>query len=75
MPAPGTSFRDAVDNDRREVLETLVSLVREGRHGTCWGSEHAGNLLRSQSSMAELKELGVDFDDVIAAVWGDVDER
>jgi hypothetical protein len=74
MPALAPSFRDAVDTDRREILQTLIAMVREGRSGTCWDSEQAGRLLRSQSSVEEVKSLGVEAE-LIDAVWGDERER
>ena len=54
--------------DRKKTLETLVELAIEGDDEECWDSKRAGLLLRTQSSPAEFRELGI-AEELIRFVW------
>ena len=58
-----------MNDDRRRTLQTLIDLAEGGRAGTCWDDEHAEALLRSQSSAAEARELGMS-EGMIERVFG-----
>jgi 6-pyruvoyltetrahydropterin/6-carboxytetrahydropterin synthase len=47
-----------VDDDRRRTLQTLVELAEGSSAADCWDDRRAERLLRSQSSPAELREIG-----------------
>lgn len=47
-----------VDDDRRKTLQTLISLAETSSPGDCWDESRARDLLRSQSTPAELREAG-----------------
>jgi hypothetical protein len=47
-----------MDEDRRKTLRTLIDLAEESSPGACWDDERAMQLLRSQSTADELRELG-----------------
>lgn len=47
-----------MDEDRRQTLQTLVELAEGSSAANCWDDRRAENLLRSQSSPEELREIG-----------------
>ncbi len=47
-----------MDESRRKTLETLIALAEDSNPSSCWDDRRAEDLLRSQSSPAELRELG-----------------
>jgi 6-pyruvoyltetrahydropterin/6-carboxytetrahydropterin synthase len=46
-------------DDRRKTLQTLIALAEGSSAGDCWDDQRAESLLRSQSSAAEARELGM----------------
>jgi 6-pyruvoyltetrahydropterin/6-carboxytetrahydropterin synthase len=48
-----------VNENRRKTLETLITLAESSNPASCWDDERAESLLRSQSTPAELRELGM----------------
>lgn len=57
-----------MDEARRKTLQTLVTLWQEREAPGCYDRDDAANLLRSQSSSDELREIGID-DETIARIW------
>lgn len=49
-----------MDDDRRKTLEALVEIAIADDPVPCYDGSMAERLLRSQSSRAELEEIGVD---------------
>ena len=47
-----------MDDDRRRTLQALVELAEGSSPADCWDDQRAENLLRTQSSPAELREIG-----------------
>lgn len=47
-----------MDEDRRRTLQALIDLAEESSPGACWDDARAMQLLRSQSTAEELRELG-----------------
>jgi hypothetical protein len=47
------------DEERRRTLLTLIALAEDFSPTVCWDDRRAMDLLRSQSTPAELRELGV----------------
>ncbi len=47
-----------MDENRRKTLETLIAMAEDSTPTACWDDQRAEDLLRSQSSPAELRELG-----------------
>ena len=45
--------------DRRKTLQTLIALAEGSSANDCWDDSRAESLLRSQSSAAEARELGM----------------
>lgn len=50
----------AVDDSRRRTLLALIELASENSPNACWDDRRAADLLRSQTSADELRELGVE---------------
>lgn len=50
------------DEERRRTLLTLIALAEDFNPTVCWDDRRAMDLLRSQSSPGELRELGVSED-------------
>jgi hypothetical protein len=48
----------AVTDDRRKTLQALIDLAEESSPTACWDDARAVELLRSQSTAEELRELG-----------------
>ena len=46
-------------DDRRKTLQTLIALAEGSSPRDCWDDQRAESLLRSQSTPAELRELGM----------------
>jgi len=46
-------------DDRRKTLQTLIALAEGSSPSDCWDDQRAESLLRSQSTPAELRELGM----------------
>ena len=49
-----------LDEARRKTLLTLISLAEGHSPNDCWDDKRAEDLLRSQSTPEELRELGMD---------------
>jgi hypothetical protein len=47
-----------MDDRRRRTLLELIELADESTPGACWDDERAMQLLRSQTTADELRELG-----------------
>jgi 6-pyruvoyltetrahydropterin/6-carboxytetrahydropterin synthase len=58
----------AVD-DRRKTLQTLIALAEGSNASDCWDDQRAESLLRSQSTAAEARELGMN-EAMIQRVFG-----
>jgi len=48
-----------VEDGRRRTLQTLIDLAEQSNPNDCWDDGRAESLLRSQSTPAELRELGM----------------
>lgn len=48
------------EEERRRTLLTLIDLAQGFNPGDCWDDNRAMDLLRSQSSPDELRELGLE---------------
>lgn len=48
-----------MDDERRRTLQTLIDLAEQSNPNDCWDDARAESLLRSQSTAAELRELGM----------------
>ncbi len=48
----------SVTEDRRKTLQTLIELAGDSTPTACWDDQRAMDLLRSQSTAEELRELG-----------------
>ena len=46
------------EEKRRKTLQTLIELAESSNPGDCWDDRRAEDLLRSQSTAEELRELG-----------------
>jgi 6-pyruvoyltetrahydropterin/6-carboxytetrahydropterin synthase len=62
-------YTSAVHENRRKTLETLITLAESSNPASCWDDERAESLLRSQSTPAELRELGMS-EAMIGRVFG-----
>ena len=49
-----------VDEDRRRTLLTLIELATGNSPTACWDDQRAIELLRSQATAEELRELGME---------------
>jgi len=47
-----------VDERRKKTIETLIALAEDSNPGACYDDRRAENLLRSQSTPEELRQLG-----------------
>lgn len=63
-----------MEAERRKTLETLLEFALNDDPRTCWDPSRAMTLLRHQSSVAELEQLGVSAD-LIAELWPESRER
>ena len=50
-----------MDEKRRDMLLTLVSLASENSATACWDDRRAVELLRRETTRDELESLGVDI--------------
>ena len=57
------------DTARRKTLQTLIELARGSSPADCWDDRRAEDLLRSQSTPGEVRELGMS-EEMINRVWG-----
>ena len=57
------------DAARRKTLQTLIELAQGSSPADCWDDRRAEDLLRSQSTPDEVRELGMS-EEMIARVWG-----
>jgi 6-pyruvoyltetrahydropterin/6-carboxytetrahydropterin synthase len=57
------------DTARRKTLQTLIELAERSNPADCWDDRRAEDLLRSQSTPDEVRELGMN-DEMISRVWG-----
>jgi len=60
-----------VDDDRRQTLQALLGLAEGSSPAECWDDRRAENLLRSQSSPEELREIGAN-ESIIKHIFKDV---
>jgi len=58
------------DDERRKTLRALLDLAGGYNPSDCWDDQRAADLLRSQSTAEELRELGAS-DGIIAHIFGD----
>jgi hypothetical protein len=56
--------------ERRKTLRTLLDLAGGFSPSDCWDDQRAMDLLRSQSTAEELRELGAS-DGILAHIFGD----
>jgi len=57
------------DTARRKTLQTLIELAERSNPADCWDDRRAEDLLRSQSTPDEVRELGMN-EEMISRVWG-----
>ncbi|HEX3579518.1 MAG TPA: 6-carboxytetrahydropterin synthase, partial [Thermoanaerobaculia bacterium] len=57
------------DTARRKTLQTLIELAQGSSPADCWDDRRAEDLLRSQSTPDEVRELGM-TEEMIDRVWG-----
>jgi 6-pyruvoyltetrahydropterin/6-carboxytetrahydropterin synthase len=57
------------DTARRKTLQTLIELAQGSSPADCWDDRRAEDLLRSQSTPEEVRELGMS-EEMISRVWG-----
>jgi len=57
------------DTARRKTLQTLIELAQGSSPADCWDDRRAEDLLRSQSTPDEVRELGMS-EEMINRVWG-----
>ena len=57
-----------MDPERRKTLEVLIDMAAADDLSSCWDSDHAESLLRSQSSPEELREIGAGGE-LIERLW------
>ena len=48
-----------LDEARKKTLQTLIALAEGSSPNDCWDDKRAEDLLRSQSTPEELRELGM----------------
>lgn len=60
-----------MDDDRRQTLQALLGLAEGSSPAECWDDRRAENLLRSQSSPEELREVGAN-ESIIKHIFKDV---
>lgn len=58
-----------MDDNRRKTLQALIGLASASNPADCWDDERAEALLRSQSNVTEMRELGMS-EDMIERVFG-----
>jgi hypothetical protein len=61
-----------MDQDRRRTLQALLDLAEESSPSACWDDQRAIDLLRTQSTAEELRQLGAS-ERMIAYVFGGPD--
>jgi 6-pyruvoyltetrahydropterin/6-carboxytetrahydropterin synthase len=66
------TLRAMADDARRKTLQTLIELAESSNPANCWDDSRAEDLLRSQSSAAEVRELGMS-EQMIERIFGDAD--
>jgi 6-pyruvoyltetrahydropterin/6-carboxytetrahydropterin synthase len=57
------------DDARRKTLRTLITLAEQSNPSDCWDDSRAEDLLRSQSTAAEVRELGMS-EQMIERIFG-----
>lgn len=57
-----------METERRQTLEILLELATDEDPDACWDDSRARNLLRSQSSPEELREIGAE-ETLIRRLW------
>jgi 6-pyruvoyltetrahydropterin/6-carboxytetrahydropterin synthase len=62
------------DDARRETLRALINLAEGSNPGDCWDDARAEELLRRQSTAAEMRELGMS-EQMIGRVFGEADTQ
>lgn len=63
------TLRAVADEARRKTLQTLITLAESSNPADCWDDSRAEDLLRSQSSAEEVRELGMS-EQMIERVFG-----
>jgi len=59
------------EDARRKTVQTLIALAEQSNPNDCWDDRRAEELLRSQSSAEEVRELGMS-EQMIDRIFGDV---
>jgi 6-pyruvoyltetrahydropterin/6-carboxytetrahydropterin synthase len=62
------------DLSRRKTLQTLIELAEGSSPAACWDDRRAEDLLRSQSSAEELRELGMSEEMIARVFAGEVEQ-
>ncbi|MEA2239122.1 MAG: 6-pyruvoyltetrahydropterin/6-carboxytetrahydropterin synthase [Thermoanaerobaculia bacterium] len=62
------------DAERRKTLQALIELAQGSSPSDCWDDGRAEDLLRSQSTAEEVRELGM-TEEMIARVFGEAKKR
>lgn len=62
------TLRAVTSPERRRTLETLLELAAGNNPNDCWDDTRARELLRSQSTAEELREIGV-ADELIEEIF------
>lgn len=57
-----------METERRQTLEILLELAMDDDPDACWDDSRARDLLRSQSSPEELREIGAE-ETLITRLW------
>lgn len=63
------TLRAVADDARRKTLQTLIELAESSNPANCWDDSRAEDLLRSQSSAEEVRELGMS-EQMIERIFG-----
>lgn len=63
------TLRAVADDARRKTLQTLIMLAESSNPADCWDDSRAEDLLRSQSSAEEVRELGMS-EQMIERIFG-----
>jgi hypothetical protein len=58
------------DLRRRKTIETLIALATNSDPNGCWDDSRAEDLLRSQSTPAEVRDAGMD-EAMIRRIWSE----
>ena len=68
------TLRAVLDEARKKTLLTLIDLAQGHSPNDCWDDKRAEDLLRSQSTPEELRELGMS-EKMIEHIFGEKRDR